>query len=374
MNPGQFMRKIMILMALGAVTACGQLPGAAAVQQEIVAGRNAAEADFAVYQVTRDFLPTVADWPVVGETPRSWLPASGGPRTQVIATGDVLRVTIWDSNENSLLTGDAERSIPIEALSVQPDGTIFLPYVGDAEVSGMTVQVARQMLQDELEAVVPSAQVQLEITSGRTNSVDLVGGVGAPGNYPLPDRNYSILNLIAQGGGVAPTLTNPQIKLIRGHQLYATSVSRLFSNPGLNTLLRGGDQVLVEDDDRSFLSLGAAGTQSQHTFPSDTVSALDAVSIIGGVSAQRGNPGGVLVLREYPRAAVTPAATGPDQDRVVFTLDLTTTDGLFSARNFAINDGDVVLVTEAPITRVQTILGLVGSAFGLTQQVGNIGD
>ena len=368
------MRKIMILMALGAVTACGQLPGAAAVQQEIVAGRNAAEADFAVYQVTRDFLPTVADWPVVGETPRSWLPASGGPRTQVIATGDVLRVTIWDSNENSLLTGDAERSIPIEALSVQPDGTIFLPYVGDAEVSGMTVQVARQMLQDELEAVVPSAQVQLEITSGRTNSVDLVGGVGAPGNYPLPDRNYSILNLIAQGGGVAPTLTNPQIKLIRGHQLYATSVSRLFSNPGLNTLLRGGDQVLVEDDDRSFLSLGAAGTQSQHTFPSDTVSALDAVSIIGGVSAQRGNPGGVLVLREYPRAAVTPAATGPDQDRVVFTLDLTTTDGLFSARNFAINDGDVVLVTEAPITRVQTILGLVGSAFGLTQQVGNIGD
>lgn len=355
-------------MALGAVTACGQLPGAAAVQQEIVAGQGAAEADFAVYPVTRDFLPVVAQWPVVGEADRPWLAASGGARTQVIASGDVLRVTIWDSNENSLIASDVQRSVAIEALTVQPDGTIFLPYVGDTEVSGMTVQVAREVLQEELAEVVPSGQVQLEIASGRSNSVDLVGGVASPGSYPLPDRNYSILNLIAQGGGVASGMTNPQVKLIRGHRLYSTSIERLYSDPGLDTLLHGGDQVIVEEDDRYFLSLGAAGSQSQHIFTADRVSALDAVSIIGGVSAQRGNPGGVLVLREYPREAVTPAATGPDQERVVFTLDLTSTDGLFSARNFQINPGDLVLVTEAPVTRVQTILGLVGSAFGLARQ------
>ena len=62
----------------------------------------------------------------------------------------------------------------------------------------------------------------------------------------------------------------------------------------------------MEEDRRYFLSLGAAGSQSQHRFTQDHLSALDAVSIIGGVESRRGNPGGVLVLREYPANAVRP--------------------------------------------------------------------
>ncbi|ASM73827.1 MULTISPECIES: hypothetical protein [Roseobacteraceae] len=62
---------------------------------------------------------------------------------------------------------------------------------------------------------------------------------------------------------------------------------------------------------------------------------------------------------------------GPRQPRVVFTLDLTKADGLFSARNFWINSGDVVLVTESPINGTRTVLGLVGSVFGVFNTVGN---
>ena len=88
----------------------------------------------------------------------------------------------------------------------------------------------------------------------------------------------------------------------------------------------------MEEDRRYFLSLGAAGSQSQHRFTQDHLSALDAVSIIGGVESRRGNPGGVLVLREYPANSGAPRTIrGPDQSRVVFTVDLTSADGLFSA-------------------------------------------
>jgi polysaccharide export outer membrane protein len=65
---------------------------------------------------------------------------------------------------------------------------------------------------------------------------------------------------------------------------------------------------------------------------------------------------------------------GPDQARVVFAVDLTTADGLFSARNFNIHSGDLVLVTESPITSAQTIFGLVGSVFGLASQTSNLTD
>lgn len=167
-------------------------------------------------------------------------------------------------------------------------------------------------------------------------------------------------------------MDNPQIRLIRSGNIYGTSIDRLFAEPGLDTLLRGGDRVIVEEDRRYFLSLGAAGQQSQHAFPQDHVTALDALAIIGGVESQRGDPGGILVLREYPASAVRADTAGPDQARVVFALDMTNADGLFSARNFRVNPGDLVLVTESPVTGVQTIFGLIGSAFGLVGAAGGL--
>lgn len=60
--------------------------------------------------------------------------------------------------------------------------------------------------------------------------------------------------------------------------------------------------------------------------------------------------------------------TGPDRERVVFTIDLTSADGLSSARQFALTNGDLVYVTESRIARTRTILGLVGTAFGTIRQ------
>ena len=356
------------------LSGCAILPRGAPVEREILSVSQGETADFAVHPVTRDFLSVMAAWPRPGERHLGWIPASGGARTQVIATGDTLEITIWDSNESSLISVPGQRAVQIQALDVAPDGTVFVPYVGNTRVAGMTLQVARETLQQEIDRIVPSSQVQLSMVEGRTNSVDLVGGVGSPGSFPMPDRNFTLLNLIAMGGGVQAGLANPQVRLIRGGEIYGMSIARLYANPRLDTLLVGGDQVIVEDDRRYFLSLGAAGRQSQHPFTQDEISALDAISIIGGVESRRGNPGGILILREYPESAVRADARGPDQARVVFSLDLTSADGLFSARNFHIAHGDLVLVTESPITSAQTIFGLVGAVFGLANQSANLGN
>lgn len=362
------------LVAAIALSGCAILPRGAAVEREIISVAQGETADFAVHPVTRDFLTVMADWPHAGAPPLRWIPASGGARTQVIAAGDTLQITIWDSNESSLISTPGQRAVRIEAMTVAPDGTVFVPYVGNTRVAGMTLQVARETLQQDIDRVVPSSQVQLSMVEGRANSVDLVGGVASPGTYPMPDRNFTLLNLIAAGGGVQASLANPQLRLIRAGNIYGLSLARLFADPGLDTLLLGGDRVLVEADRRYFLTLGAAGRQSQHAFTQDEVSALDAVSIMGGVESRRGNPGGILILREYPQSALRPDASGPAQARVVFSLDLTSADGLFSARNFRIASGDLVLVTESPITSAQTIFGLLGAAFGLANQTANLGN
>jgi polysaccharide export outer membrane protein len=363
-------RALIGLSCIVALTAC-TLPRGAALRSEVLRAADSENADFAVYPVTRALLPALATWPQVNEPHLGWITTSGGSRAQVIAAGDTLRLTIWDSSENSLLTTLGQRQVEIPPTRVGPTGDIFVPYVGDVPVAGLSPDRARERVQDRLAQIAGSAQVQLALEEGRSNSVDLVGGVAAPGIYPLPDRAFTVLSLLSAGGGVAPGLQNPQIRLLRGGQIYGTSIDRLYAEPRLDTLLRAGDQVVVEEDDRYFLSVGAAGQEAQHDFPQDVVTALDAVAIIGGVLDSRANPQGVLILRDYPASALAAGLRGPRRQRVVFGLDLTSADGLFSAGDFRIAPGDLVYVTESPVTTTQTIFGLVGQAFGLQARLTN---
>jgi len=89
------------------------------------------------------------------------------------------------------------------------------------------------------------------------------------------------------------------------------------------------------------------------------------VAIMGGIQDNRADPQGLLVLREYASAAVAAGQRGPRQQRVVFSLDLTSADGLFSARKFLINPDDLVIATESPINDVLTVSNIIGNFFGV---------
>ncbi len=356
---GSLIAGLFVLLAAG----CTALPRGAAVQNDILKSAQTETPQIAVYPVTGDLIDQIGSWPDPEQTRHRWIPHSDVSDVQVIRPGDTLDMMIWDSGENSLLTGTNQRSTEFSDVRVTASGMIFVPYVGKLKITGRSPENARALVQRKLEESVPSAQVQLRMSEGRRNSIDLIGGVRAPGSIPLPDQNFSVLSAISAGGGVLPTLVNPQVRLLRGHDVYATSIERLFADPALDTRLRGGDKVIVEPDSRYFVALGAAGQEAQHPFNRDAMSALDALALIGGVNDSRADLRGVLILREYPRA--TSAANGPTNTRVVFTLDLTKSDSLFSARNFPIHHGDLVLATESPLTNTQTIIALFGSAFGV---------
>ena len=81
----------------------------------------------------------------------------------------------------------------------------------------------------------------------------------------------------------------------------------------------------------------------------------------------------MLILREYSSSHLDPESKrGPKRTDVVFTIDLTSADGLFSAKRFRIDHRDVVLVTESPVTKTQTIFALFGSAFGVVRGVQSV--
>jgi len=358
-----------ILLCLPGLLSCGPLPRGAAVQSEILDKSDQANADFAIYEVTRSLLPQVASWPKSGKfRSYNWIGQQQIAPVR-IAPGDRISLSIWDSEENSLLTAPGQRAVALDDIKVAPDGSVFLPYLDRIKIAGRTPEAARAHIQAQMGAILPSAQVQLTVLSGRRNSVDLVGGVGNPGSYPLADQDMSVLNLISLGGGIAPAMRNPQVRLIRGGKVYGISTSRLYSTPSTDAILRGDDKVVVEEDKRYFLALGATGSEKTAYFEQDRVTALDALTMMGGIADTRADPQGVLILREYPANAVKPGVNGPDKARVVFVIDLTTADGLFSAGRFEVNPGDLVLATESPVTSVQKILALFGVGLGVINRL-----
>lgn len=370
-------RFLVAVLAMAVMSGCAYIPRGAALQSEILSERNATDEqgrpEFAVEPVTRENLAVYASWPTINTEHFNWINRVDQPNTRIIAPGDTLTVTIWSTEENGLLIGPGQRSVTMSDLRVAPSGRVFLPYIGEVRVSGMSPERARSIVEEKYLVVSPTVQIQLSLMEGRARSVSIVRGVTAPGSYTLADNDVSILQILADAGGLLEGLSNPQVRLQRNGELYGVSAERLLNTPRLNTTLQGGDTIFVEADDRVFMSLGAAGTEAQHPFRSGQVTALEALSIIGGVADTRADAQGILVLRRYPARVVGATRESPDHPRTVFTLDLTSADGLFSADQFQIQPGDLVYVSESPLTAFASILSALGSVFGFSNQLVNTG-
>lgn len=360
-----FFKLTALILALALPTAC-TTPRGAALTSEILKGQEQPDAGFAVVPVTRANIADLQKWPATGWAGHyHWISANRGPESPLIRTGDKIDLVIWDNQENSLLASQSDKSVDMKGLAVSNTGTIFVPYLDEVQVRGQTPAQARQKIQDALAPIVPQAQVQLSLSAGKQNSVDLVSGVESPGTYPLPDRNYTILSLIAQGGGINKNMRNPLVRLQRGGRTYALPASDLFETPSKNIPLRGNDKVIVVQDDRYFTALGATGKEELVYFDKENITSLESLSMIGGLSDYRANLKGVLVLREYPARTIRTSGNGPRSERMVFTFDLTSADGLFAARKFQIQPQDTVIATESPLSATRSILGLIGTVFGV---------
>lgn len=361
------------LLALSLVVTGCTLPRGAALQSEIINQADAENAEFAVYPVTKTLLPRYVKWPQTGYVDRfSWIGKRKGPIGRIILPGDSVAMSVWDSDVNSLLTSGVEKVAQLQVARVSNNGTVFVPYVGSIRIGGMTEETARETIQRQLETVSPSAQVQLTAEAGNRHAVDVVSGVNNPGSFPLEERDMTVLTALSLSGGAREGFSNPQIRLLRNNTTYAIALNKLLKSPALDTTLRSGDKIVVAEDEKYFLSLGATGSEELITFPDEHVTALDAIALTGGISDSRANPQGILILREYNGSAVrSDGVEGPANQRVVFTMDLTTADGLFSAGQFHVNAKDVVYATESAVTDTRTVLGLIGSVFGVVSDIDN---
>lgn len=358
--------KALSLAALVAGLAACELPRSGPNKSEIFSGSVLNGGDVYVLSVNARVTQATSVVPAFGFG--SDFQNAGLIGSDIISPGDTLGLTVYENvKDDPLLGNTGQRVSALSELQVDGQGYIFVPYAGRIKAAGQTPDGLRQAITRKLDTQTPDPQISVQRLAGDGSSVTLSGSVAAQGNYPIERPTRTLSAMLARAGGVSIPPEVAIIRVTRGSKTGKVWLADLYSNPSLDIALRPGDQIVVEKDTRAFVALGATGTQSRVPFETQTLSAIEAIAIVGGLNTSIADPTGVFVLRNEP-AEIANSVLGRNDlvgdQRFAYVLDLTQPTGMFDARDFLIRDGDTVYVTEAPYVQWTKTLGAITGSLG----------
>jgi polysaccharide export outer membrane protein len=373
-SANQGVRTLTLLVLVGAVGACG-LPRSGPNKKEIYAGSVLEEGDAFVVTVNSRVTRATSVMPAFGFG--SDFRNAGVVGSDTIAAGDVLALTVFENvKDDPLLGNTGQRVSLLDQVQVDGDGNIFVPYAGKIKAAGQSPDGLRQIITKKLDTQTPDPQVTVQRLAGDGQTVSISGAVAGSGVYPIERPTRTLASMLAKAGGVAIEPEVAIVRVTRGGKTGAVWLMDLYQNPGLDIALRGGDQIVVERDQRAFTALGATGAQSLVPFETQTLSAIEAIAQVGGLATSLADPTGVFVFRNEP-AEIANSVLGRNDlqgdQRFVYVLDLTQPTGMFEARDFLIRDGDTVYVTEAPFVQWQKTINAITGTAGAADSLGSVG-
>jgi polysaccharide export outer membrane protein len=165
-----------------------------------------------------------------------------GHKAYVIGPLDVLSIKVWN---NANLSG---------AVSVDSDGLISLPLVGEIKADGLTQRQLKEKLVERLRDFFNN-NPDVDVTVLKVNSKRffVYGGVGHPGEYPLVQET-TIMDALASVGGFAAFGNKKKIRIqrmlpsgvVEEHKFNYDEVSK-GKHMEQNILLENGDRIIVPE-------------------------------------------------------------------------------------------------------------------------------
>jgi polysaccharide export outer membrane protein len=292
-----------------------------------------------------------------------------------IGTGDTIAVTIWEVGPGGLFggggpavvdgggsTGASTATLP--AQMVGRDGAISVPFAGRVRVAGMTPEGAEAAIRGRLAGQAMEPQVVVTVMTNVSGTVSVMGEVTGAARVPLSLRGDRLLDVIATAGGIKTPVHDTVIQLTRGGSTASVPMRVLLENPQENVYAQPGDVVTVSRDTRTFIALGASGSNAEVPFGSARLNLAQAMGKIGGATDSRADPEGVFVMRFEPADVarqLDPRSPLPENGGavpVVYRLHLNDGRAFFNAQRFAMVNGDIVYISTAPLEEWRKVLSL----------------
>jgi polysaccharide export outer membrane protein len=283
---------------------------------------------------------------------------SAGGRVSV-APGDIVRVRIFEPYEGSIFPTIQRPGADLGAQRVTDSGTIEVPYVGTVTVAGMDLSQIERQIVTQLGSKAQNPQVVVEMVADRSHTVMVSGDVRNPGRISILDGVRSVVDAINRTGG--PNQKEAaQLEVVvrrRGQIILVAQYSELLA--GRDIAIQKNDEIVVRPNSRQFTVLGAVQKAGNVDLAKPSLTLLEALGQVGGLTDERANKTGVFVFR------LGDVVNNPLARARVFRLDLSQPVAIFVAEQFGVQARDVVYVTNAPLYEYNKILNAIYKTFSI---------
>jgi polysaccharide biosynthesis/export protein len=162
---------------------------------------------------------------------------TGASSQYTIGVADILRVNVWKNADLS------------QTVTVDPDGFVSLPLLGNVSVAGLSTDQLGTVLTAKYASYVVTPQVTVSVVDIRSRAVFVMGQVGKAGSYPLVAPT-TVLQLIAQAGGLTPFAKRKNIYVLRASMGKSEKIPFNYNkvvhgDTRANVVLEPGDTVIV---------------------------------------------------------------------------------------------------------------------------------
>ncbi len=240
----------------------------------------------------------------------------------VLGPGDDLSINVWGPVETTVLR------------TVDRNGRIILPKVGDLRVWGLTFAQADRLIREQLSRYYRGFQTSMTMGRLRTVRVHVVGEVCQPGMYTL-SALATLTNALFSAGGPTKLGSLRDIRLLRNHHMVGTLDLYEFLQRGDRShdfRLESGDTIFVPTIGDVVAVAGEVKRPAIYELRGE-VRVSDLIDMAGGITP-RAYLKRVQVVRAQPSAER--ATTDVDLSRHYIQGD--------RASNPPVNAGDLVLI------------------------------
>jgi polysaccharide export outer membrane protein len=169
------------------------------------------------------------------------MPAADDQGPYRIGVGDEIAIGARDPNVSQPGTGR-------QTFTVQDNGVIAVPGVGQVQVGGLSLDEARSRVLQALVGAGFDPNFSFEITGFNSQSVVVGGAVAQQSVLPINLQPLTLREALQKAGGVAfEDLGSATVALSRGQETYSAPARRVFEESAVGGVtLRGGDVLFVD--------------------------------------------------------------------------------------------------------------------------------
>jgi polysaccharide export outer membrane protein len=162
------------------------------------------------------------------------------PSIHRLGEGDVLHVKILGTQENTYSLFNIESSanniqtttanLYMNGFTVNSDGLIEVPAIGQIAVGGLSIEEAKQKIQEQADEYVIGATV---IVKHINFEITVLGEVNRPGTFTIYKNQTTLLEALGLAGDLTDYGNRKNVKIIRGAKIHTVDLtkSELLSSP-----------------------------------------------------------------------------------------------------------------------------------------------